>query len=383
MSNLTEIVFVNGGEIYKERYSFVKQEIRYVDSSGGAAAPSSREENGGTKRYLRTADYMESAGALGGVDLKEYDLSPSVSLWLGVGKSDNGDFDLYFHVGDSSQLKACSEYYGLPYPLDGKWTEILDAQLESYRYAITSYGNIFVGGVKFSNGIPVLMKMYFHPRAMGMWDEYMMGSCYEQGGALIERGCIYHQNLGLKGKARAHVRGEGWQRYAESIVSEKANQAVVQYEYCTDIDDPLPVAYWIGKEFTKEGHIRTKRFSSSRQLRELICNLPTGSTYADYDLCPDIKFLLGHSWYEGEEIVELYFMVEGSTMLENVASYYSLPVPYDAELKEQIDHDPAAMRIRYYDILSEGPGKFVPVVVAGVEFTNEKATALRLYSFSR
>jgi len=139
-----------------------------------------------------------------------------------------------------------------------------------------------------------------------------------------------------------------------------------------------PLFQWEG--VTASGKIIN--YESSRSLRLGVGNLNTGSNYEEYDRAPSVNMWLGRSWIEDEE-EELYFLVESREMLDEVASYYGLPVPYDDELKVILDNNLQSIRFKSYDLNNEGEGNFVAVVVAGIVFKDETATMLKLYETTR
>ena len=123
-------------------------------------------------------------------------------------------------------------------------------------------------------------------------------------------------------------------------------------------------------------------YESSKTLREGYGNLSTGSDFDEYDKTPVVNKWLARSWIEdGEE--ELFFLVESREMLDGVATYYSLPVPYNDGLKTILDNDLQSIRLKSVDLNHEGEGNFVAVVVAGIVFEDNVATKLRLYKTSR
>ena len=130
------------------------------------------------------------------------------------------------------------------------------------------------------------------------------------------------------------------------------------------------------------GVVKIKSYESSKMVRAAIGNLNTGSNYEDYDRAPIVNWWLGRSWIENEE-EELHFLVESREMLDSVASYYSLPVPYDDYLRNILDDDLESFRFKSYDLNQKGEGHFVAVVVAGVVFENNIATKLKLYEIAR
>ena len=123
-------------------------------------------------------------------------------------------------------------------------------------------------------------------------------------------------------------------------------------------------------------------YESSKTLREGYGNLSTGNDFDTYDKAPVVNKWLARSWIEdGEE--ELFFLVESREMLDDVATYYSLPVPYDNDLKTILDSNLQIIRFKSVDLNHEGEGNFVAVVVAGIVFEDNVAIKLRLYKTSR
>ena len=117
-------------------------------------------------------------------------------------------------------------------------------------------------------------------------------------------------------------------------------------------------------------------------LRMGVGNLSTGSNYEDYDRAPSVNWWLGRSWVEGER-EELYFLVESRAMLDEVATYYGLPVPYNEELKVVLDNNLESIRFKSYDLNHLGEGHYVAVVVASVTFQESIPVALKLYETTR
>lgn len=126
---------------------------------------------------------------------------------------------------------------------------------------------------------------------------------------------------------------------------------------------------------------KIKQYESSKQYRTLICHLTTGNDYhEDFDLCPSVNIWMARSWLEDEE--ELYFYLEGSNMLESVATYYNLPEPCDSDMKARVESNPEEFRLRHQDINQTG-SRDVPVVVASIVFKDNVATMFKLYEITR
>ena len=159
--------------------------------------------------------------------------------------------------------------------------------------------------------------------------------------------------------------------------------AILQYRPKRIDDGGDPISQWETViTNTSTGVIKIKSYESSNMIRVAVGNLDTGSNYEEYNRAPNVKWWLGRSWIEDEE-EELYFLVESREMLDEVASYYGLPVPYDDELKVILDNNLQSIRFKSYDLNNEGEGNFVAVVVAGIVFEDDTATMLKLYETTR
>jgi hypothetical protein len=109
-----------------------------------------------------------------GFDLSGYDLSPDVSLWVGIGlyPQDKGDYDIVFAVDTDKQLRKISDYYGLLYPLPkNESIDINPHEWHSKDYEISAekigmigerrFRDSFkLGSIKFHKDKPKLLKMY-------------------------------------------------------------------------------------------------------------------------------------------------------------------------------------------------------------------------------
>lgn len=109
-----------------------------------------------------------------GADLSEYDLSPFVSLWVGVAtyKDDDINSEVFFAVDTDKELENISKYYSLQFPLPEN--ESLDNDprewhSKDFAIAVDKFGvecdsqymtNFKLGSIKFENKQPTLLKMY-------------------------------------------------------------------------------------------------------------------------------------------------------------------------------------------------------------------------------
>ncbi len=132
------------------------------------------------------------------------------------------------------------------------------------------------------------------------------------------------------------------------------------------------------------------KYESSKSLREEYARLLTGTDFDEYDKSPAVNTWLARSWIDGGE-EELFFLVESKQMVDDVASYYNLPVPYDSDLASILTNDLQSIRFKSVWFkaalknlaVHNGEGDWTPVVVAGIVFKDNVATKFRLYKTSR
>ena len=132
------------------------------------------------------------------------------------------------------------------------------------------------------------------------------------------------------------------------------------------------------------------KYESSKSLREEYARLLTGTDFDEYDKSPAVNTWLARSWIDGGE-EELFFLVESKQMVDDVASYYNLPVPYDSDLASILTNDLQSIRFKSVWFKADlknlavhnGEGDWTPVVVAGIVFKDNVATKFRLYKTSR
>ena len=123
-------------------------------------------------------------------------------------------------------------------------------------------------------------------------------------------------------------------------------------------------------------------YESSNALRLGYGSLNTGTNFDTYDKSSSVNKWLARSWIDnGAE--ELLFLVESKQMIDDVASHYSLPVPYDSNLATVLSNDLQSIRLRSVDLNHAGEGNWVSIVVASIVFVDNVATKFRLYKTSR
>lgn len=378
-----EVVYVNGGEIYKAPNGTALGGNYLPDQSADPIFAFSKADG---KRYIFTPEFKEFFGDTGvpGVTLAGRDLCPAVTLWISLGATDPAEaqnFDIFFAADSTQQLRDVATYYGLPYPITDEVGTVLDQSPQHISFWNAGGKPIVPGGIKFIDGKPSILKLYTYPKPYGSWDIWMYGASYFDHGQCFERGAVYEKQTGGEALPGAQMRGKLSFTKAEVIYSERADGVYTSYAFV----DKDPLMFWQGNEIDANGNVlRVKRYETAREVQRAIVKMDKGADFTGCDLCPDVQFWVGRSWYDDADEVEMLFAVTGgSAMLDAVAAYYGLPIPYSPEQKAVLDTTPELYRARHYDLLGMGEGNYLPVVVASVTLIDGQPKRLLLYTFLR
>lgn len=198
------------------------------------------------------------------------------------------------------------------------------------------------------------------PSTAGAWFVFNKQRVYYNNGLLLGHGGWY---VKLDGATTPTYLGESSDGSYTVVFREKKGDPILQFEGVIN--------------GTKIEH-----YESSKALRKGVGNLNTGSNFEEYDRASSVNTWLARSWIENEQ-EELYFLVESREMLDEVANHYSLPVPYDDELKVILDNNLQSIRFKSYDLNNAGEGNFVAIVVASIVFEDGNATMFKLYETTR
>lgn len=356
MNNPGEYVFINGGQIYKQDVYFSgasrdRTAFNYIpNQTEDPVAPIGHVKSEGTKIYETTKEVRAWFGIDSGESLSGYDLCPYVTLWYGKGyfTNDVTDYDLYFRIDNSTQLQNIATYYNLPYPISSDLTTILDNEYSKLSMYFNGTDHIVLGGIKFIDNTPSLLKMYCVIKQSGNKGQSQKAKVYANLGNVVEEG------------------------YKSDVV--KTN--IRTFKKKIKLDDPF--AQWEAV-INDTGEI--EQYESSKAIRKALAHLTTGNDFSNFDLCPSVNLWLARSWVGATET--LYFYLESAAMLEAVATYYRLNEPCDAAMKAKIDSNPEAFRLRHHDIYGLGKGNWVPIVVAAIVFDNKTAITFKLIEITR
>ncbi|TXH09438.1 MAG: hypothetical protein E6R03_16835 [Hyphomicrobiaceae bacterium] len=381
-----EVVYFNEGEVYKSTDQFGLKDNYAPDAEADSIFPFRKMDG---KRYLFTEEFKQYFGDTGipATSLQGIDLCPAVDLWICLGAStpeERTNFDVFFAINSVAQLQEVATYYGLPFPATADVAHLIDSQPETIQFWNVGGRPIVPGGVKFIDGVPSILKLYTYPRTHGSWDVWMYGASYFDYGQCWESGAVFQKYTGGADLEGAQMRGSNSFRKAERILSQRADGTRVSYEYTRGAEDRDPAMFWKGVETLPNGQPgQTKRYESSQTVRRALYRMKSGTTLDNKDLCPAVGIWLGRSYYDDSSEEELFFCIQSREMLDQVAEYYGLPVPYSEEQKAVLDSNLQLYRARHYDLLGLGEGNAVPVVVGAVVVQNGAPVRLLMYTFLR
>lgn len=127
---------------------------------------------------------------------------------------------------------------------------------------------------------------------------------------------------------------------------------------------------------------RDKVFTTTRKLRNRFADLGEGDNLEEYDRAPAVKFWLGKSVVGNQH--ELFFWAGHKKLIDKVAGYYRLPVPYDDRLIGLVNdiYSNDDMRLKFLDDLGDDEGYDKPVIVGSVVIRKDKPKMIKLYEFS-
>lgn len=378
-----EIVYVNGGAIYKAPTD-ADLGNNYVADDTADSIFSFVKVDG--KRYLFTTEFKSYFSGGEGTSLGGIDLCPDVSLWICLGAptpEERTNFDIFFAIDSSAQLQKVADYYGLPYPITQETADWIDRAPEELMFWCIDGGRPIVpAGIKFIDGKPAIFKCYTYPKPNGRWDVWMYGVSYYDGGKPWESGAIYQTHTGGVEWPNAEMRGKSGFTKAEVIETNRADGVGLRYKFLKHNADPL--MFWEGQELAADGTVaRVKRYESARWAQIAIAKKKAGFEFEGRDLCPAANYWVGRAYYDDSDEEELFFAAESRDMIVEVAKYYGLPVPYGAEQAAVLDTNPTLYRARHYDLLGLGEGSYIPVVACSVTFVGGNPTRLLLYALMR
>lgn len=388
-----ETVYINNGEIYKDEniktvgnnytYNENGDEVFSFNKNVSDAYPKG-------KQYLFTKEFKSNFpedNRREGVELSKYDLCPDVNLWIALGapnENETKDYDIFFAVDSITQVRQVSQYYNLPYPINSNVENLIINSPETIHFWKIGNRSIIPAGIQYRNGQPSIFKLYTYPTEINGWSTWMKGYSYHNEGQMYEKGKILQQLTGGVDNSNYYMRGEGNHKRAECIESEIGEKFHTKYYFVNVADGGDPIIMWRAEETNLLTSVkRIKKYESSKMMRQVIGNLSSGSNFEEYNLPDAVSFVLGRSYYEDSADTEVFFIATGSEQVKRIADHYGLQIPYNDRLKDKLDNDPAALRVRHYDMLGLGEGNFVPVVACGLVFVDGTVTQLKLYEFDR
>lgn len=316
------------------------------------------------KKYFITDNFKQLFDIHDGLVLSGFNLCPDVTLWLCLGaafETERRDYSLYFAFDSTEQLQKIATYYALPFPATPAICQAIEASPESFSIMTAPNRPIVFCGLKYIKGRPSSLKLYTYPKDPEGWQTGMSGVAYYKGGTCFESGSVYRRKAN------------------EVVHSTREDGTQIIYEETRQKD---PILSWQGREIDSTGNtIRIKQYESSRYLCGIVGGMTDGPEYKEFDLCGDVEFWLGRSWYADDAEQELLFAVTGgSAQLDAVADYYKLPFPCNEAQRIILDTTPEVYRVRHLDMYKLGLGKYAPVIAASITFSAGLPTRLLLYT---
>jgi len=381
----TEVVVFDGGKIYKAptNKELASNYVKDVDAStvfpfkkiDGKKYYWSKELKDAYFSGFEVKDNSEDA------DFTGLDICPAIEYLDAIGIADNSskdNCDMFFTVSSMDMLQKVSEYYKLPFPLNEEQKRALENNLDFFAFLQLPERAFTIGGVKFVNGLPSVLKMYLYPKHYNGWQIWMNGEAVHNNGSTLELGVSIRKGTGGPKLKNFNNKNKGGTSAAEliySIYKDKKILYKLEYTY----DDTL---HWTGLVVDDELNVLDRRnFRSTALGRKLKLNFFSPVTEYENEL-PEPPAgtygWIGYSWFDSNvKLKECYFLFMGDyDKLDAIAASYNLPVPYKE--KEPVFD----IRASHYKVPLIGDS--VPLTVCGVVF-NENGTAedLVLYKFKR
>jgi len=122
--------------------------------------------------------------------------------------------------------------------------------------------------------------------------------------------------------------------------------------------------------FTKRQNGKIKIYTSTKEARKWYSNENSGESLSGYDLCPNVTLWWGKGVIDNKNY-DLYFKIDNATMLNQVASYYSLPYPINSEIEVKLDTPESICT--YSNYLGDH------LILGAVKFVNGSASILKMY----
>jgi hypothetical protein len=213
-----------------------------------------------------------------------------------------------------------------------------------------------------------------------LWQPLLFGSSWFNGGICYEYGVEIVTGKSSEFHPGIDVRINLNKPQAEVICAKRHDGISVEYAL---IDKPGFV-WWEGREYTNSRVVRVKHFEMSNWFNKRIFSYDVGPSYLEYDICPLISYCVGNAYYDDSTEMEVFFVcTEGSDFLDQVATYYQLPIPYGDNHVHTLNTNPKLYRAGHFDIFRLGPGKFHPLVLASIVFKEKKPIRLLFHTFQR
>lgn len=380
---ITEIVFYENGKVYKQPSSSELAANYVKDPYASNIFPFSKKDGKKYKWSQEMLEYFDSkykATEEYIMKIPSVPISPSIDFIVAIGEYSDPTkpIDLFFNVSSMKQLRLVCEYYALPFPLNTEQEKFLDNNLSIFAFKQNSAKTVVPAGIKFENGIPILIKLYLYPKYYKHWKLWMTGTSFFNEGTVKELGCILRSSKEVNSEfctvKNMHIPE---MRQTEVVYSETGSEVGV-YTVCpSKHSDPL--VFWEKLVIDSTGTVINKKIFKSTSYGASIVGL---TNFLDYDVLPPPFPVKGAnwvatSWYDHSiNDIEWFFPVVDMGILDTVAKAYNLPHP----LPKDTDLTVLGSRASHYPL---GGSFLIPVSIGSVVFKEGSPTQLLFYDFSR
>lgn len=381
MPNFHEVVYMNGGEIYKAQ---TPHSLGLYYTCDFNADPIFNFTKNDGKRYWVTEEFKAhfTPSDVPAANLDGYPLCPAVMLWLAVGVTsqwDKENFDLFFAIDSSAQLAEIAAFYELPDPSTPELRNTIDTAPESIAMYNATGRHIVVGAVKYVDGAPSVLKLYTYPKVRNVWRMWMKGVAYTEGGTIYEEGAYFTRMCGGVQEEGKDYNGRMSDMDETLKVSARKDGVKTTYKF-TGSGATDPFIGWAG--FESNGKKRV--FEACQHVYQMMSGYgATGPHFEDlYDLTDLASLWFARSHYGNpDEWAEVYFNAESAEQVNAIAEYYGLQTPLNETLSTELNTGEGRYRVRHYPLGDNGD--LIKVTAGSVIFEKGVATRILFYTFIR
>ncbi len=145
-----------------------------------------------------------------------------------------------------------------------------------------------------------------------------------------------------------------------------------KFNYVVDMINRDPV---IPVRKHKDGTV--KLYTSTKEMRMWHRGNDTGEPLTGCDLCPDVTLWMARGVVDSENY-DIYFRIDSTSQLQDIADYYSLPYPIASSMDYVLDDNESRKEVSMYCNLE---GEYM--VIGAVKFVDGAPSLLKFYTFMK